>query len=94
MSSEIKRIHLPHNAWFSVNADQGFAEGTNMLIQNVGDHPVLVAESSTEPTPNTGYFIAGALGSNSAFARCIESPTGIWLRSSGNQTCTVMVQKL
>ena len=83
-------IKIDKNTWINVTAAGGFAAGDDLIVQNIGKHPVRVENSVTQPAGDTVGLLLNPVKSAQALTDVTEN---VWVfgRSSAS---TVHVEAL
>lgn len=95
MADTIPDFYAPNGSWIDVYTETGITSGATITITNKSSYEVLILEQLAQPlasvndgkpisTINTGTYTATVSG----------SPTGVWLKSSGNSPALVNVQEV
>lgn len=77
----MSEIHNIGDAWINVNTELNISVGTRLLLTNVGDVPIQMYESTTQPSDVLGKPLT-TQDHSYAEAEIVEGSLDIWVRSA------------
>lgn len=95
MADTLPDITVPSDTWVSVYTETGISVGASVSITNKSSQEVLIQEVLNQPAnvDNNGKIIS-TINTGTYQATVTGTPTGVWLKSSGNNSALVNVQEI
>lgn len=94
MADTLPDFSAPSDSWIDVYSQTSIPVGTSIAITNKSSYEVLIQEKATQPAAdnNDGKPLA-TISTGTYQATVTGTPSGVWLKSSGNSPALVNVQE-
>lgn len=95
MADTLPDFKAPTGSWIDVYAQTGITVGASIAITNKSSYEIIVKEQAAAPADSdTNGSLIATINTGTYQAILTGTPTGVWIKSSGDSDALVNVQEI